>query len=61
MAQTFVVPTGVTQVTAAAFGAQGGSMISGLGGSATATLAGTPGETLVNVGGEGGSPDFRRP
>jgi hypothetical protein len=59
-AQSWVVPAGVTQVTAVAYGAAGGPGslpgASGLGGSATATLSVTPGETLqINVGGAGGS------
>jgi hypothetical protein len=60
--QTFIVPTGVTQITVVARGASGpygavsGSCIvtSGLGGLVKATIPVTPGETLaVFVGGEG--------
>ncbi|MGP8101564.1 MAG: hypothetical protein ACLQHL_12540 [Candidatus Cybelea sp.] len=61
-AQSFVVPTGVTQITVVASGASGpygavsGSctLVSGLGGLVQATIPVTPGETLaVYVGGEG--------
>ncbi len=56
--QTFVVPSGVTQLTVVASGAEGGAGYQGgaggLGGSVTATIAVTPGETLaVFVGGKG--------
>jgi hypothetical protein len=64
--QTFVVPAGVTSITIAASGAQGGSGYSGGGGSGggaganggtvTATIAVTPGESLaIFVGGQGGN------
>ena len=57
-AQSWTVPTGVTQATFDVFGAQGGSEPTGkpggLGGEATATIAVNPGDTLqVNVGGAG--------
>ncbi|MGA8795822.1 MAG: glycine-rich protein, partial [Candidatus Cybelea sp.] len=60
--QTFIVPSGVTQITVDAAGASGPygavssscKMTGGLGGLAQATIAVTPGETLaVFVGGEG--------
>ena len=62
--QTFVVPTGVTQVRIDAAGAQGGSGETddghddgGDGGEIVATIDVTPGEALiVVVGGEGSSP-----
>ncbi|WP_300010342.1 glycine-rich protein [Pseudonocardia sp.] len=54
---TFTVPDDLTEVTAAAFGAQGGDQRgtgAGLGGSATASLDVIPGATLqVAVGGRG--------
>ena len=55
----FTVPSGVTQVTLDAFGAQGGGAppfsAGGLGGEGLSTVAVTPGQTLqVNVGGTGG-------
>ncbi len=53
-AQTLSVPTGVTEMTAVALGAQGGCSMGGLGGEATATFPVTPGETIsVYVGGAG--------
>ncbi len=56
-AQTFLVPTGVTQVSVTAYGAQGGpstdGTAGGLGGEAVATLAVASGDSLVvEVGGE---------
>ncbi|MEZ4920232.1 MAG: HYR domain-containing protein [Saprospiraceae bacterium] len=61
--QTFVVPSGVTEITVEAWGAQGGDGgpntpggigIGGKGGYATGVLSVTPGETLyIYVGGEG--------
>ena len=55
----FTVPSGVTQVTLDAFGAEGGGAppfsAGGLGGEGLSTVAVTPGQTLqVNVGGAGG-------
>ena len=57
---TFTNPPGVTSVTFAAFGAQGGSFapfrFGGLGGSGTSAVSVTPGQILqVNVGGVGGN------
>lgn len=53
--QQWVVPTGVTEVTIDAYGAQGGGVAGGAGGRAQGVLAVTPGETLrVYVGGAGG-------
>ncbi len=62
--ETWVVPTGVTEVTVTALGAEGGNNIitnipnlqqPGKGGQVSGTLAVTPGETLyIYVGGEGG-------
>ena len=59
-AQVFTVPTGTTQVTIAAYGAQGKSnaqnVVGGLGGLATGTLTVTSGQVLnVFVGGGGGA------
>ncbi len=59
--QSFVVPTGVTQITVAASGAAGGADCyqdaGGKGATVTATIPVTPGETLViEVGGGGGAP-----
>jgi hypothetical protein len=55
VAQTFIVPPGVTALRFSAFGAQGRDAFvtpGGLGGSITATLVVTPGEALViNIGG----------
>ncbi len=55
--QNFVVPSGVTSVSIDAWGAQGGSFGSGIGGQggfASGQLSVTPGETLrVYVGGQG--------
>lgn len=62
--QSFVVPAGVTSVTAEAWGAQGGDYFlpnhsGGRGGYIKATLAVTPGETLtVTPGGQGESGGF---
>ena len=59
MAQTWVVPTGVTQATFDVYGAEGGNLYDlrrGRGGRATATLAVMPGATItIVVGGMGGS------
>jgi hypothetical protein len=55
-AQLFTVPAGITQVTIAAYGAEGGASIlaGGAGGLVRATLPVTPGEVLsVYVGGKG--------
>lgn len=58
--QDFIVPTGVTQVTIEALGAQGttggaGGEAGGMGGRVEATIAVVPGETLrVFVGGQAG-------
>jgi hypothetical protein len=57
---TFTAPPGVTSVTFAAFGAQGGSFapfrFGGLGGSGTSAVSVTAGQILqVNVGGVGGN------
>src|SRR5579883_1005144 len=54
-AQTFTVPTGVTSLTVAAFGAQGGGAYGGgAGGAVVATISVTSGDTLnIYVGGSG--------
>jgi len=64
MAQTWIVPNGVTSVTIDARGAQGGvtpwapNSVYGEGGRMQTTITVTPGETLIiYVGGAGGSPD----
>ncbi len=63
-AEAWVVPLGVTSISAEVFGAQGGDLLildspqtlGGRGGKASATLAVVPGETLrITVGGAGGS------
>ena len=51
--QIFTVPTGVTSINIAAYGAQGGSGNGGLGGLAQGTLSVTPGDVLyIYVGGQ---------
>ncbi len=63
-AQTWTVPTGVTQATFDVYGAQGGGSLNriphgGRGGHATADLTLTPGATVtIVVGGSGGTEDF---
>jgi hypothetical protein len=58
---SWVVPAGVTRISAEVFGAQGGGgpfapNYGGLGGKALATLTVSPGETLaIRVGGRGGN------
>ncbi|MDP3557366.1 MAG: T9SS type A sorting domain-containing protein [Bacteroidota bacterium] len=57
--QSITIPTGVTQITITAYGAQGGSnplgVVGGLGGMATGILTVTPGDVLnIYVGGTNG-------
>lgn len=54
-AQNFVVPVGITSISVALYGAQGGGTYGGLGGASFADLAVLPGESLnIFVGGQGG-------